>query len=399
MIDSPSNPAMAQTGTLFQPVFSGLLASLVGFASSFAIILQGFDAVGATQAQAASGLFALCLGMALVGIIMSAMTKMPISIAWSTPGAALLIATGAVQGGFPAAVGAFIVAAALVVVAGFWRPFGRAVAAIPMPLASAMLAGILFNLCLAPVRAVAELPALALPIILVWAITLRFARIWAVPAAVGVSAVMIAISTELPADLFANAWPAPVLVVPTLNLDALVGIALPLFVVTMASQNIPGLAVLRTNGFHPDVKPIFVSTGIVSAIGGLLGGQLINLAAITAALCAGPEAHPDKAKRYIAAITAGFTYIVFALGAGIAAAFISAAPPILIEAVAGLALIGALANALVGSVADDDLRLPAILTFVTAASGLTLFGIGAAFWGLIAGGALHALLKTKKAAI
>ncbi|WP_339646853.1 benzoate/H(+) symporter BenE family transporter [uncultured Pelagibacterium sp.] len=399
MIDSPSNPAMAQTGTLFQPVFSGLLASLVGFASSFAIILQGFDAVGATQAQAASGLFALCLGMALVGIIMSAMTKMPISIAWSTPGAALLIATGAVQGGFPAAVGAFIVAAALVVVAGFWRPFGRAVAAIPMPLASAMLAGILFNLCLAPVRAVAELPALALPIILVWAITLRFARIWAVPAAVGVSAVMIAISTELPADLFANAWPALVLVVPTLNLDALVGIALPLFVVTMASQNIPGLAVLRTNGYHPDVKPIFVSTGIVSAIGGLLGGQLINLAAITAALCAGPEAHPDKAKRYIAAITAGFAYIVFALGAGIAAAFISAAPPILIEAVAGLALIGALANALVGSVADDDLRLPAILTFVTAASGLTLFGIGAAFWGLIAGGALHALLKTKKAAI
>lgn len=399
MIDSPSNPAMAQTGTLFQPVFSGLLASLVGFASSFAIILQGFDAVGATQAQAASGLFALCLGMALVGIIMSAMTKMPISIAWSTPGAALLIATGAVQGGFPAAVGAFIVAAALVVAAGFWRPFGRAVAAIPMPLASAMLAGILFNLCLAPVRAVAELPALALPIILVWAITLRFARIWAVPAAVGVSAVMIAISTELPADLFANAWPAPVLVVPTLNLDALVGIALPLFVVTMASQNIPGLAVLRTNGYHPDVKPIFVSTGIVSAIGGLLGGQLINLAAITAALCAGPEAHPDKAKRYIAAITAGFAYIVFALGAGIAAAFISAAPPILIEAVAGLALIGALANALVGSVADDDLRLPAILTFVTAASGLTLFGIGAAFWGLIAGGALHALLKTKKAAI
>ena len=399
MIDSPSNPAMAQTGTLFQPVFSGLLASLVGFASSFAIILQGFDAVGATQAQAASGLFALCLGMALVGIIMSAMTKMPISIAWSTPGAALLIATGAVQGGFPAAVGAFIVAAALVVAAGFWRPFGRAVAAIPMPLASAMLAGILFNLCLAPVRAVAELPALALPIILVWAITLRFARIWAVPAAVGVSAVMIAISTELPADLFANAWPAPVLVVPTLNLDALVGIALPLFVVTMASQNIPGLAVLRTNGYHPDVKPIFVSTGIVSAIGGLLGGQLINLAAITAALCAGPEAHPDNAKRYIAAITAGFAYIVFALGAGIAAAFISAAPPILIEAVAGLALIGALANALVGSVADDDLRLPAILTFVTAASGLTLFGIGAAFWGLIAGGALHALLKTKKAAI
>lgn len=398
MIDSPSDPTKTQSGNLFQPIFSGLLASLVGFASSFAIILQGFDAVGATQAQAASGLFALCLGMALVGIVMSYITKMPLSIAWSTPGAALLITTGAVHGGFPAAVGAFMVAAALVVVAGFWRPFGRAVAAIPMPLASAMLAGILFNLCLAPVRAVAELPTLALPIVLAWAVCLRFARIWAVPAAVAVSAVMIAASTELPADLFANAWPAPVLVVPTLNLDAIIGIALPLFVVTMASQNIPGLAVLRSNRYQPDVKPIFVSTGIVSAVGALLGGQLINLAAITAALCAGPEAHPDKTKRYIAAITAGLAYILFALGAGVAAAFISAAPPILIEAVAGLALIGALANALVGSVADEEFRLPAILTFVTAASGLTLFGVGAAFWGLIVGGALHALLKTKKAA-
>jgi benzoate membrane transport protein len=398
MIDSPSDPTKTQSGNLFQPIFSGLLASLVGFASSFAIILQGFDAVGATQAQAASGLFALCLGMALVGIGMSYITKMPLSIAWSTPGAALLITTGAVHGGFPAAVGAFMFAAALVVVAGFWRPFGRAVAAIPMPLASAMLAGILFNLCLAPVRAVAELPTLALPVVLAWAVCLRFARIWAVPAAVAVSAVMIAVSTELPADLFANAWPAPVLVVPTLNLDAIIGIALPLFVVTMASQNIPGLAVLRSNGYQPDVKPIFVSTGMISAVGALLGGQLINLAAITAALCAGPEAHPDKTKRYIAAITAGLAYILFALGAGVAAAFISAAPPILIEAVAGLALIGALANALVGSVADEEFRLPAILTFVTAASGLTLFGVGAAFWGLIVGGALHALLKTKKAA-
>ncbi|QJR20504.1 benzoate/H(+) symporter BenE family transporter [Pelagibacterium halotolerans] len=383
---------------MFQPIFSGLLAAVVGFASSFAIVLQGFDAAGATQAQAASGLFALCLGMALVGIAMSYITKMPLSIAWSTPGAALLITTGAVQGGFPAAVGAFIVAAILVVIAGFWRPFGRAVAAIPMPLASAMLAGILFNLCLAPVRAVAELPTLALPIIVVWAVCLRFARIWAVPAAVAVSAAMIAISTELPADILTGALPAPVLVVPTLNLDAIIGIALPLFVVTMASQNIPGLAVLRSNGYQPDVKPIFVSTGLVSAIGALLGGQLINLAAITAALCAGPEAHPDRTRRYVAAMTAGFAYVLFALGAGIAAAFISAAPPILIEAVAGLALIGALANALVGSVANEEFRLPAVLTFVTAASGLTLFGVGAAFWGLIVGGALHVLLKTKKAA-
>lgn len=393
MTISPQTPAAPTAADFTQPVFSGVLASIVGFASSFAIMLQGFASVGASPEQAASGLFAITLGMGLLGIILSLATKTPIAIAWSTPGGALLIATGSVAGGFPAAVGAFIVAALLVIVAGYWRGFGRAVAAIPMPLASAMLAGILFNLCLAPVRAVAELPALALPIVLVWAVLLRFARLWSVPAAVAVTAVMIAISTDLPPDLFSGAWPAPVLVVPTLNLDAVIGIAIPLFVVTMASQNIPGLAVLRSNGFAPDVRPVFVSTGLVSALGALIGGQLINLAAITAALCAGPEAHPDPGRRYIAAVAGGIAYVLLALGAGLSAAFIAAAPPLLIEAVAGLALIGALATSLLGAVADDEFRMPAVITFMVAASGLTLFGIGAAFWGLIVGGALHLLLK------
>lgn len=389
----PNQSAPTRPFDLGQPIFSGVLASIVGSASSFAIVLQGFLAVGATQEQAASGLFALSLSMGIVGIVLGAVTKMPLAIAWSTPGAALLIATGSVTGGFSAAVGAFILAALLVVIAGFSRTFSRAVAAIPMPLASAMLAGILFNLCLAPVRAVGEMPMLALPIVLVWALLLRFARVWAVPAAVGVAAVMIGISTNLPPDLLANPWPSPVFVTPTLNLDAVIGIAIPLFVVTMASQNIPGLAVLRSNGFEPDVRPVFVSTGVVSALGALIGGQLINLAAITAALCAGPDAHPDRSKRYVAAIAGGFAYLLFALGAGAAAAFISAAPPILIEAVAGLALIGALATSLTGAVADEEFRLPAVLTFVTAASGLTLFGIGAAFWGLIVGGAVYLLLR------
>lgn len=387
------SPVPSRSSDLAQPIFSGVLASIVGSASSFAIVLHGFTAVGATQGQAASGLFALMLGMGLLGIVLSAITKLPLAMAWSTPGAALLIATGSVTGGFPAAVGAFIVAALLVVIAGFWKGFGRAVAAIPMPLASAMLAGILFNLCLAPVRAVAELPMLALPIVLTWALMLRFARLWAVPVAVAVTAVMIAISTDLPPDLFANPLPNPVFVAPALNLDAVIGIAIPLFVVTMASQNIPGLAVLRSNGYQPDVRPIFVSSGIVSALGALIGGQLINLAAITAALCAGPDAHPDPSRRYVAAIAGGFAYVLMALFAGLAAAFISAAPPILIEAVAGLALIGALATSLMGAVADEEFRLPAVLTFVTAASGLTLFGIGAAFWGLIVGGAVYGLLR------
>lgn len=364
--------------------------------SSFTIVLHGFDAVGATPAQAASGLFALCLAMGILGTVLSLWLKMPIAIAWSTPGAALLISTGAVAGGFPAAVGAFLLAAVLIVVAGLWRPFGRAVSAIPMPLASAMLAGILFNLCLAPVRAVAEVPTLALPIIVIWALALRFARVWAVPLAVVATGIIIAMTTPMPEGLLASALPQPVLVMPTLTMDAIIGLAVPLFIVTMASQNIPGLTVLRTNGYNPDIRPLFVSTGLVSALISFAGGQLINLAAITAALCAGPEAHPDTAKRYIAAVSGGIFYVLLALGAGFAAAFVAAAPSILIEAVAGLALMTSLAGALMGAMAAEDTRLPAVVTFVTAASGLTLFGIGAAFWGLIAGLLLLAIVRLGK---
>ncbi|MCD7060442.1 benzoate/H(+) symporter BenE family transporter [Pelagibacterium xiamenense] len=383
--------ATEERATLVQPIFAGILAALVGFASSFAIILQGLISVGATHEQAASGLFALCAGIAVVGITLSLLTRMPVAIAWSTPGAALLIATGAIEGGFEAAVGAFLITAALIVVAGLWRPFGKAVAGIPMPLASAMLAGILFNLCLAPVRAMAEMPALALPIVLAWAITLRIARLWAVPVAVVVTGAIIAFATPLPDGALAEIWPSPVFVVPAFTFDALVGIALPLFIVTMASQNIPGLTVLRSNGYTPAVRPIFVSTGVASGFTAFFGGHTVNLAAITAALCAGPEAHPDTTKRYIAALTTGIAYIFIATGAGFAAAFVAAAPPVLIEAVAGLALLSSLAGALVAAMSDEKTRLPAIVTFVTAASGLSVAGIGAAFWGLVAGGALMAL--------
>lgn len=380
---------------LAQPLFAGALAAIVGFASSFAIVLQGFIAVGATPEQAASGLFAATLAAGALGIILSLHSRMPVAIAWSTPGAALLMSTGAIEGGFSVAVGAFIMAGGLIVIAGVWRPFGRVVSSIPMPLASAMLAGILFNLCLAPVRAVGEMPLAAFPIIFVWALALRFVRVWAVPLAVIVTGLVIWLTTPFPQDALTKVWPNPVLIVPGFTFDAMIGLAIPLFVVTMASQNIPGLTVMRSNGYEPKVGPIFVSTGVVSMIIAFLGSHLINLAAITAALCAGPEAGADRAKRYLAVVASGVTYIALALCAGFAAAFVAAAPPLLIEAVAGLALMGSLAAALLGAMAEEETRLPAIITFVTAASGLTILGIGAAFWGLIAGGSLLILLRAR----
>jgi benzoate membrane transport protein len=243
------------------------------------------------------------------------------------------------------------------------------------------------------VQAVAEVPLQALPIIFVWALVTRFHRLYAVPAAVVVTVLMIAFTTDISMASFGSLWPQPTLIVPDFTLQALIGIALPLFIVTMASQNVTGIAVLSANGYRPDAGPLFRDTGILSLLAAPFGGHAINLAAITAALCAGPEAHPDPARRWWAAATAGFVYILFGLMAGAATAFLTASPPILIKAVAGLALFGAFASALMGAVADAKDREAAIVTFVVTASGLTFFGISGAFWGLIAGGAVYALAR------
>jgi benzoate membrane transport protein len=379
---------------MLQPITLGLLAAFVGFASSFAVVLAGFTAVGATPDQAASGLVMLCLLMGVLGLGFSVIWRMPVSIAWSTPGAALLVTTGTPQGGFEAAVGAFLAAALLLVAAGLWRPFARAVERIPPPLAAAMLAGVLLDLCLAPVRAVGELPWLALPVVIAWALMLTWQRLWAVPAAVVVAVAALALGPGLPgAARFTP--PTLVWVTPAFEWGAMVGIALPLFLVTMASQNLPGLAVLQTNGYQPAMRPVFLATGAGSFVGGFFGGQLVNLAAITAALCAGPESHPDPRRRWVAGAVASLGYLGFALVSGMAASVVAAAPPLLIQAVAGLALLASLAGALSTALSAEATRLPAIATFVVAASGLSVMGIGAAFWGLAAGGALYGLLRPR----
>jgi benzoate membrane transport protein len=260
-----------------------------------------------------------------------------------------------------------------------------------------MLAGILLVLCLAPARAVAQAPFAGLAIIVAWAVMARINRLLAVPAAVAVMVAIIAATVTLPEGWAAAAWPAPVLTLPTLTLPAVVGIALPLFIVTMASQNIPGMAVLNANGYRPDPGPLFAGTGFFSLLGAPFGGHAVNLAAITAALCAGPDAHPDPARRWIAAVIAGAGDVVLGLFAGLAAAFVSAAPPVLIQAVAGLALLGAFANSLLAALSDAQDREAATITFLIAGSGLSFYGIGGAFWGLLAGLALRALQKTRRA--
>src|SRR5690606_8125261 len=208
----------------------------------------------------------------------------------------------------------------------------------------------------------------------------------------------LATTTHLPAGTFDGAWPSLAFVMPEFTLDVLIRIALPLYVVTMASQNLPGVAVMKANGYQLQPAPIFVLTGFASAATAFFGGITSNLAAITAAICAGPEAHPDPARRWPAPVSAGFTYLALGSLASLAAAFIAASPPLLIQAVAGLALFSSLASSLAGALADEDSRLPAILTFVATASGITIIGVGAPFWGLVGGIVLLILLRKARPA-
>jgi benzoate membrane transport protein len=364
---------------------AGLLAAIVGFGSSFAIVVKGLMAVGASPAEASSGLMALSIAMGLCAILLSAWTRLPVSIAWSTPGAALLASGAAAPGGFAGAVGAFIICAGLILLASVWKPLERLVTRIPPALANAMLAGVLMALCLAPARAVTVSPGPALAIIGVWFTVLLVRRIYAVPAAVLVAAGIIIWGLAPGAFDKAEIMATPRLILPEFSLAAIIGISLPLFLVTMASQNLPGIAVMQANGYAPPAGKLIRVTGLFSLASAPFGGHAVNLAAITAALCAGPEAGPDPARRYWAAIVGGAFYVLFGLFAGGVIALVEASPPLLVETVAGLALIGSFAAAMAGAMADPARREAAALTFLVAASGLSFGGIGGAFWGLLAG--------------
>jgi benzoate membrane transport protein len=372
--------------------------AVVGFTGAFSVVLAGLHAAGADERQAASGLLALCVAQGALAIWLGLRYRTPISLAWSTPGAALLVSAGVPAGGWPAAVGAFAVTGALIVLAGAWRRLGDLIAAIPRGLASAMLAGVLLPICLTPAHALVELPLLTAPVVATWALLTRFARRWAVPAAIAVAVVAIVVDHGgLPGTGGLGA-PQLAFTAPHLTLGALVGIALPLFLVTMASQNLAGMAVLASYGYRPPLRPILLSTGAATVAGAPFGGHAVNLAAITAALAAGPEAGPDPRRRWIASVTAGAVYLVIGVFAGFVTAFVAGAPPLLIEAIAGIALLGALAGALVAALADEADRDAALVTLLVSASGIVVLGVSAPFWGLLAGLALRALRGRRRRA-
>lgn len=386
---------------IWQPVSAGIVAALVGFTSTFAVVLAGLTKVGATPAQAASGLLAICVTQAVGMLVLSRRYRMPIALAWSTPGAALLAGTGAVSGGWPAAVGAFAVAGILIVLTGFWQRLGRLIAAIPAEIAQAMLAGVLVPLCLAPVHALTTSPAIVVPAIVVWLVLQRFAPRWAVLAAFAVAAagaaVDIVIDHRQPA--LAAMLPRVELTVPHWSWQAVIGIAVPLYIVTMAAQNIPGVAIMESYGFRVPWRAAMVATGVGTVLGAPVGGHAINLAAISASLSAAPSAHPNPRRRWIAVCTVGCSYLVLALASGALVVLVEAAPKGVLETVAGLALIATLGNALTAALSAPEHRIAGAVTFLVAASGFVVFGIGAAFWALVAGLLVRGVLAARRAGV
>ncbi|VDR41459.1 Inner membrane protein ydcO [Tsukamurella paurometabola] len=380
------------------PVGAGIVTALVGYTSAFAVVLAGLRAVGATPGQAASGLLAVTVTMGAASALLSWRYRMPIISAWSTPGAALLATTGAVAGGWPAAVGAFVVCGVLFVLTGLWPALARWVQRIPTPIAQAMLAGVLLPLCIAPVASLAKHPWAVAPVLVVWLALLALRPRWAVPLAFMAALVVIAVALvrddAVPA--VAELVPHVEWTTPSITLQALTGVVLPLYIVTMASQNIPGAAVLASYGYSVPWRPSLAVTGVGSVLGAPFGGHAINLAAISAALAAGPDAGPDTARRWIAGVSSGAANLVLGVLSTGLTAVVLAAPEGVIQAVAGVALVGAFAAACAGAMADESARVPAAVTFIVAASGTTVAGVGSAFWALVVGIVVSVVLGARR---
>ena len=368
----------------FSAVVAGFIAVLVGFTSSVAIVFQAAQALGATPAQITSWMWALGVGTGLTSIALSLWYRQPVLTAWSTPGAALLVATHGVS--LPAATGAFIVSALLITLAGASGLFERLMDRVPVAIAAALLAGVLTRFGLDAALAARADPLLVGAMALVFVVGRRFWPRFAVPGVLLAGIAIAAMSGQIALDSVQWGWARPVWVMPEFTLAVAIGLGLPMFIVTMASQNLPGVAAQRAAGVTAPVSPVIASTGVATLLLAPFGSFGINLAAITAAICMGPEAHADPKRRYVAPVAAGVLYLLIGLGGGAVAGLIAAFPHALVVAVAGLALLGTIAGALSSALAVERHRDAAALTFLVTLSGVTLGGIGAPFWGVVAGG-------------
>lgn len=367
---------------------AGFVAVLVGFTSSVAIVFQAAQAFGATPGQITSWMWALGLGMGLCSLVPSLILRQPVMVAWSTPGAAVL-ATAGLAGGFSMgeAIGAFMVCALLITLAGVTGWFERVMNRIPMEIASALLAGVLARFGMQAFAALQTALPLVLVMLAAYLLARRLLPRYAVVLTLAVGIAWAAIDGQMRWSEVQFALAVPVFTAPSFSLQALMSLALPLFIVTMASQNLPGVAVMRATGYQLPVSRLISMTGLATLLLAPFGAFALNFSAITAAICMGPEAHPDPARRYTAAASCGLLYIAVGIFGAVVTGLLTAFPAELVVAIAGLALLGAIGGGLASALADEGHREAALITFLVTLSGVSLAGIGSAFWGVVAGSA------------
>ena len=390
-----SNPLMRMLrDASFSALAAGFVTVLVGFASSAVIVFQAAQALGASEGEIASWMWALGLGMGVTCIGLSLRSRVPVVTAWSTPGAAMLIASSA---GVPyaEAIGAFVLSALLMAAAGFSGVFERSLSRIPVSLASGMLAGVLLRFGLDVFVSMQTQLFMALAMFVTYLCGRRLFPRYAVIATLAMGIAIAASSGLLHLETVQLEWARPVFTTPSLSVASLFGIALPLFIVTMTSQNVPGVAVIRASGYQVPISPVIGWTGVVNTVLAPFGAFALNLAAITAAICMGREAHHDPDRRYVAAIFAGLFYVLIGLFGATVAALFTAFPKELVMAIAGIALLGTIGNSLAAALREENEREPALIAFLVTASGVSFAGIGSAFWGLLAG-ALTLLIWRRK---
>lgn len=391
---SPQHSLRHYSSDLMHPVIAGLVSVIVNYGGTFILIFQAAKAAGLSPELTASWVWSISIGVGITGILLSWLSREPVITAWSTPAAAFLItALAAVP--YAEAIGAYLLSALAFVILGLTGYFEKLIRFIPPSIASGLLAGILLQFGIGAFSSISIDPVLAIMLFLIYLLAKRISARYAVVSVLVFGFIFLLLQARIDFSGFTLQLASPVFTAPEFSVNALLSVALPLFLITLTGQYMPGLLVLRNDGYQTGLRPILSLTGLGSLVMAPFGSHAFNLAAITAAICTGPESHPDPSKRWIAGIAAGIFYILVGIFGVTLAALFTAFPAAFISTLAGLALLGSIAGSLANAMSDSAAREASLITFLAAAADISLFGIGGAFWGLVFGLISYAILNGK----
>ncbi|OCL90142.1 benzoate/H(+) symporter BenE family transporter [Aliarcobacter thereius] len=385
---------MGKKASVVPPIMAGLISVIVNYGGTFILIFQAAQMAGLSPEQTASWVWSISIGVGITGILLSWYTKEPIITAWSTPAAAFLI-TALVTVSYSEAIGAYIISALAFVILGLSGYFEKLIKLIPPGIASGLLAGILLQFGIAAFLNMSITPVLAISLFIIYLLTKRFSPRYAIVSVLVFGFIILTLQSQVNFAGFEFKLAYPLFTEPTFSMNATLSVALPLFLITLTGQYMPGLIILKNDGFKTKAKPILAITGVGSIIMAPFGSHAFNLSSIASAICTGKEAHEDPSKRWIAGVTAGIFYIIVGLFGVTLAAIFAAFSATFISSLAGLALLSTITGSLSSAMSEENTREAAVITFLATAANINIFGISGAFWGLVLGITAYFILNLK----